>query len=259
MIEVVYVLGSTRSGTSALRNALATTRFHGYGEGHLVPLLMDIISAVRRQGREGMGASVPGNGLKELRAPKLLRHLFRGYEAYLSEQLRSRHVIDKTPTIVPIEASPLLNTLHTAPRFIYCSRRHVDNVRSKLKKFPGRTVEQHAREWTGCSQAWQRVREELDGNFLALDFYDVATDPAGTGERIGHYLGLEAAEVASLSAYLTSQRPESVPGRDLTDFHRLSEMEWSAAEKEALMSICGPMGTELGYGWESYWAEPSGS
>ena len=39
MTTILYILGSTRSGTSALRNAIAGTRYKGFGEGHLVPIL----------------------------------------------------------------------------------------------------------------------------------------------------------------------------------------------------------------------------
>ena len=42
--RMLYVLGSTRSGTSALRNAITRTRYKGYGEGHMEPMLAEIIA-----------------------------------------------------------------------------------------------------------------------------------------------------------------------------------------------------------------------
>jgi hypothetical protein len=77
-VQIVYILGSTRSGTSAVRNALAETRYKGYGEGHLVKILVDLIASVRRERVTGQGATIQGNGLNALRERVLIRHFFHG-------------------------------------------------------------------------------------------------------------------------------------------------------------------------------------
>ena len=255
MIEILYILGSTRSGTSALRNALSNTRYKGFGEGHLVPIIGDIMQAVRKHRADGLGAKTPGNGLYELRENVLIRHLFHGYEGYLVSVLGSKTLMDKTPTITPIRLAAELNRFHQAPRFIHCSRRHVDNIQSKLKKFPDRTLEQHCQEWVGCNEAWLEVKEELEGNFVAFDFYNLVTDQEGTSRRIAEYLGLDESETTAITEYLISQRPQGASDRDLTRFLKLSEMNWSDAEKEAFVEICSPVGERLGYGMETYFAE----
>ena len=112
MVEIVYILGSTRSGTSALRNGLGETRFSGYGEGHLTPILKDIVTSVYHHKEDGVGAGVPGNGMFQLRENVLLRHLFHGYEQYLVKQVGTQSLMDKTPTISPILAAPQLNLFH---------------------------------------------------------------------------------------------------------------------------------------------------
>lgn len=255
MIEILYILGSTRSGTSALRNALSKTRYKGFGEGHLVPIIGDIMQAVRDHRAGGLGAQTPGNGLYELRENVLIRHLFHGYEGYLVSVLGAKTLMDKTPTITPIHLAPDLNRFHQAPRFIHCARRHVDNVQSKLKKFPDRTLEQHCQEWVGCNVEWLEVKKSLNGNFVDFDFYDLVTDQEGTSRRIAEYLGLDEAEITAMKDYLISQRPQGATDRDLTKFLKLSEMDWSDEEKKAFIEICGPAGEELGYGMESYYAE----
>lgn len=177
-----------------------------------------------------------------------------GYERYLVQQLHSESLLDKTPTITPIAAAPDLNLFHQNPRFIHCSRRHIDNILSKQKKFPEQTLEQHCREWTDCNRKWREVREQLDGNFLAFDFHDLATDPAGTAQRIGDYLALDSGDIARLADYLATERPETDPGRDLTRFATLDETGWSEAETQTFLAICGTLGQQMGYGLDSYWA-----
>ena len=255
MESIAYILGSTRSGTSALRNALGLTRYSGYGEGHIVPVLNDIINAVRYHRTDGLGARQPGNGLFQMRENVLLRHLFHGYESYLVSQVGSNWVMDKTPTITPIMMAPELNTFHKKARFLHCARRHIDNVQSKLKKFPDRTLEQHCEEWAQCNLMWLQVRDRLGENFIAFDFYDLSQDPEGTIGKIGRYLALDEEETAQAAAYLTSQRPQAAnASRDLTKYLSLSEIDWTDKEKETFIRICEPVGQRLGYGLEDYWA-----
>ncbi|WP_172332408.1 sulfotransferase [Mangrovicoccus sp. HB161399] len=255
VISVTYILGSTRSGTSALRNALAETRYVGFGEGHLVPILEDIFSVVKRHREEGLGANVPGNGLHNLKQNVFLRCIVHGYERYLQTELRGTWIMDKTPTIDPIRLSPSLNEFHEDAKFIHCARRHVDNVQSKLKKFPDRNLEQHCQEWAQCNLKWLEVRQKLNGNFFDFDFFELSNSPDKISEGIGQYLELDGVEVEKMAQYLRSQRPQSHAKRDLTKYLKLSEMPWSDREKEAFVRICGPVGKRLGYGFEDYWEQ----
>lgn len=256
MVTMLYILGSTRSGTSALRNAIAETRYSGYGEGHLVPMLVDLIDTVRREKQIGLGHDVPGTGLNYLNADALIRHLFQGYERYLAEDLGCSHILDKTPTVAPIRAAPDLASYHSEAKLIYCARRHVDNVHSKLMKFPDVTLEEHVEEWSHCHAAWLGARAKLDAQgqeYLELDFFDLATDCDGVAARIGAYLALDREETDSIARYLGSQRPQAEPGRDLTRFLRLSDLPWSDEQKAHFRDIASPVGATLGYGFETYW------
>lgn len=256
MVAILYILGSTRSGTSALRNAIAETRYRGHGEGHLVPMLVDMIDTVRSAKRTGIGHDVFGTGLHHLDPDALIRELFAGYERYLAEEFACSHILDKTPTITPIRAAPELAAYHRNAKFLYCSRRHVDNIQSKLRKFPEVALEEHAREWAHCHAAWINTRARLDAqgqDYLELDFFDLATDCAAVAARIGGYLGLDSDETAGIARYLSSQRPQAEQGRDLTRYLRLSEIAWSDEQKGRFREIVAPVGATLGYGFETYW------
>lgn len=252
--SIVYVLGSSRSGTSALRNAICMTRYNGYGEGHMQPLLSRIVSAV-----EGYGdpeANKTGNARDRLDAEALLRHLFAGYEAYLAEQQTSGYLLDKTPTSQIVAAVPMLNRYHSAPKFIFCARRHVDNISSKVRKFPNKPFANQCKTWAGCNRSWVELKDQLDGNYLDFDFHELTTAPETIARRIALYLDLSAAEEVAIAAYLTSARPQSDdPGRDLTGYLKFSELDWSAEDKETFLRICGPVGEAMGYGLEHYFLE----
>lgn len=256
MTTILYILGSTRSGTSALRNAIAGTRYKGYGEGHLVPILSEIISSVRRNGESGLGATVPGNGLSGLKGDALIKSLFAGYEQYLSDHLHATHIVDKTPTIAPILAAPDLAAYHSDAKFIHCSRRHLDNIQSKVKKFPDKSLENHAREWADCHQAWFAAKQALENqgkDFLEVNFYEMAEDPSGVAAKIGAYLEFDTAEIEYVESYLQSQRPQANKDRDLKKFLKLSELPWGEADKRRFVEITSPVARTLGYGLEQYY------
>lgn len=251
-MKIAYILGSTRSGTSALRNAIAATRFKGYGEGHLAPVLQALLDNVRALKANGIGTDVQGTGLNQLRVDVLLRHFFHGYERYLSKQFSSEFIVDKTPTVVPIQLAPDLRRYHAQARFIYCARRHVDNIHSKLRKFPDQSLEQHCREWAGCNAAWLDVRDRLEGDSLFIEFHDLTHEPERTAREIGRFLELDPAETDIIAGRLAKDRPEQTTPRDITRFLRLSESEWTAQERDMIRDICGPVGREFGYGFEEY-------
>ena len=80
MVEICYVLGTMRSGTSAVRNALTRTNFKGLGEGHLVPLLADVLGVVHKQKTSGLRAKGSGNGLFRMSEREMSTSIFFGYE-----------------------------------------------------------------------------------------------------------------------------------------------------------------------------------
>ncbi len=187
-----------------------------------------------------------------MNAQRLLIQLFRGYERYLANELKSDWILDKTPSVRIVQMVPDLNRFHANVRFIHCTRRHVDNVASKLKKFPEMTFTQACQTWARGNAAWLEVRDTLDGNYLEFDFHTLVTNPEEIATRIATYLELDDEEEAAIAAYLISQRPQAAPTRDLTKFLRLSQLDWSSEQVAEFNEICGPLGERLGYGTEEY-------
>ncbi|MDP2518849.1 sulfotransferase [Shimia thalassica] len=255
-MQIVYVLGSTRSGTSALRNAIAETRFSGYGEGHLTPILSDLLDNIEGHRVSGTGAAERGTGLFSLKPNVLIRHFFHGYERYLASQFESEFIVDKTPTVDPIRMAPLLNKYHVNAKFIYCVRRHVDNVQSKRKKFADHPFPSHCREWAACHESWLKSKVELNDNFLEMDFHRLVTEPSRVAQEIATYLELPEPEMRDIEEYLLQARPETSKNRDLTQFLKLSEIPWTSEEKQIFQRICGKVGTQLNYGYDTYFDNP---
>jgi hypothetical protein len=255
MVEICYILGTTRSGTSALRNALAETKFKGPGEGHLVPLLEDLLGVVYKQKTSGLGAKSSGNGLFRMSEHEMGVSIFLGYEHYLQKTYGSEFIVDKTPTIEPIKFSSHLNRFHSSAKFIHCARRHIDNIISKCRKFPEVPFEIHCREWTDCSLAWEEKKPQLNGNFIEFDYFDLVNDVIGVSIRVADYLGLSEEERNIFNNYIGVQRPEGSKETELGRVARFSDVEWTDKEKIDFMRICEPRGSQLGYGLDYYFEE----
>ena len=255
MVEICYILGTTRSGTSALRNALAETKFKGPGEGHLVPLLSDILAVVHKQKTSGLGANSSGNGLFRMSEYEMGISIFLGYERYLQKTYGSEFIIDKTPTIEPIKFSPYLNRFHSAAKFIHCARRHIDNIISKCRKFPEVPFDIHCREWTDCSLAWEEKKLQLHGNFIEFDYFDLVNNVNGVSMQVANYLGLSEEERSTFSNYIGIQRAEGSNETDFGRVARFSDVEWTDKDKIDFMRICGLRGLQVGYGLDYYFEE----
>jgi hypothetical protein len=160
--------------------------------------------------------------------------------------------MDKTPNVVPIENAANLLTFHSNAKFIHCSRRHVDNIQSKIAKFPQQSFQNHCIEWAKCSSVWQHVKPNLGESFVDFDYHALVTDVKGTVQKIGTLLGLNGAEMENMVEYLQHQRPQAAPDRDLVKHLKFSEVNWSDEERELFTKICVPVGNSLGYGLESY-------
>ena len=255
MVHIAYILGTTRSGTSAIRNALARTRYKGYGEGHLINILNGVLQTVRHNSIEHSGLALGGNGMSALKPNVLLRHFFHAYERYLSEEIGSRFLLDKTPNILPIISAPDLAAFHQNAKFIYCSRRHVDNLQSKRQKFSDQSFTNQCNEWAECSRTWERVRPQLGDYYTAFDYIDLISNREATCKKIGSLLGLDEDEIGKMVSYLTSERPQtSNRDRELDRFIRFADVDWPENDKEVFLRICAPIGETLGYGLETYYA-----
>src|SRR5687767_11132337 len=143
----IFVVGSVRSGTSAMMHALRDgAGIRGFNEGVLAQLMPVLLAAIGNhygtfnQKPTTMLGSVPRefleNGIKNL------------FGRAFVETMGTGRWLDKTPGGAPmINACPTLLEIFPEAKFIFCKRRGVENVLSRQRKFPGRSVEAHCEGW----------------------------------------------------------------------------------------------------------------
>jgi hypothetical protein len=246
----VFVVGAARSGTTALCLALERgTRYRGFPEGHVFDVAIRLANAVNAHFEKKARWISP----KVCRGYHLGHIAHARFQAEIIELLRrlaagytTPYWLDKTPTYEMIASVPLLAQAWPGGRFIFMKRRGLENLRSRLRKFPGINFSGNCRDWAQVMSGWRTVREGVPDRFVEIDQRTMLLDPDSTAERVGRLLDLEPAEVEAFADVLRRERPETTDpsGSIVAD---PSELGWSAEQMEAFRSICG---AEMGvYGY----------
>src|SRR5579862_8917444 len=97
--SVVFVLGSTRSGTSAVRHAIAATRYRGAGEGHVAGLAAKLHDAVTAYYGSHQAAREQGTLLSKIPENDWHEGVNVLFRQVVEKYSPGQFVIDKTPTI----------------------------------------------------------------------------------------------------------------------------------------------------------------
>lgn len=243
----LFIVGTTRSGTSALRNAIAETRFSGPGEGHSIGLLGAISESIGAYFKEHAEALKHGTMLADWNRNEFWKDIVGAYQKQIRLTFPGAFYVDKTPNVLPIHFAKLIESSMENVCFVFCRRRGIDNVASKRKKFPTTSFYEHCTEWTDVISAWEAQKLQLASPVLELDFYELFSSPELLSIRISEFLGLPEDERALFLRHLLDNQPNSAP------WSPLDSTGWSAEEHDMFRSVCGPTMTKFGYGSDTYW------
>jgi hypothetical protein len=247
----VFILGTTRSGTSSISlGLLRSGRYAGAGEGHFLELLGSLHAAVDQYYDGHSEALMPNVGTMLKRIPEdlFLNKIEQIFIELISDIFPNRYWIDKTPSSRMVELSPTLLGLWPNSRFIFMKRRALENVVSKVRKF-NQSFASSCREWTGVMNSWLNVRDVLKNAAIEMDQIDVAIAPLNAANLIAKHIDLPDKYVGAFTSALANDRPEmttdSFPA--IMDFN---EMSWSVEEKQEFLRICGPTMESYGYTYD---------
>jgi len=245
----VFVLGSARSGTSAMAQALLKVkRYRGFEEGHMLDLLAHWAAQLHKfynlkydetvAGRNTMVEQVPQQYLDDA-----LNHVF----VDLTRELFGEgYWVDKTPNSDAIHLAPRFRDLWPNARFIFMRRRALENLASRVRKFTVYDFAKNCREWTDAMQAWLSVRDELQGAAIEVDQMYLSRHPQQVADQLRGFLGLDEIETRVLAEALAHDRPQRT-ATTLDEVLELNKMGWSEAWIEEFDVVCREVMDEFGY------------
>jgi hypothetical protein len=242
----VFILGSARSGTSAVTQALLTaTTYQGYEEGHFFDVLAPLTVALN----EFLTTKADEHG-RNTTASRISRTFVdEGLDDIMITVARELFPkglwLDKTPNTNMIHLAPRFLHIWPNAKFVFMKRRGIENVASRLRKFEYNFA-RNCREWAAAMEAWLAVRDQLAGSSLELDQATAAREPELAAMRLAELISLSDTEQRRIGQVLASERVQQT-GDAAAVAKPLLDMGWRADWVEAFREICGPMMCAFSY------------
>lgn len=254
----IFVIGSPRSGTTAVGNALRLAMgLPNYGEAHVLPVLRGLMDSLDAQlddpnvvqanrSLANMMAHLPAQEFRE-RLAEAFRNMYRQLHG-------SESFCDKTPGIPMLRAVTLAAWMWPNARFIFCKRRGLENIASRLRKFDGAPFEAHCHDWALTLQIWQELRPSLGTQrCFEVDQHDLQSQPETIGQHMAQWIGLPQDQVQQVVNYLRTERPERTSG-ELSPLRSIYDLGWGPDRVAQFRAICGPTMERYGYSEDQrYW------
>ena len=204
----VFILGSPRSGTSALAEVLWQVGYNGFGEGHFLSFIHYFEAVVDQHYVRFAEPPDPGVMLGNIDKDDLKRRLFATFRTVVDDLNQAEPWFDKTADPGMILASPMISGLFPGSAFVFAKRRGIENVMSRVKKFPGESFENHCAGWAGSMRVWRKVRELLPpGSFIEVEQRDMIQQPQQTARDLCAFLEVKKGAVAAASHTMSTEQP----------------------------------------------------
>jgi hypothetical protein len=236
----VFILGSPRSGTSTLHFVLKTAfGFEGDTEGHITNLLYKLITTINDHFSDYNGFGPQGsNTLSNLGKDAIINSVAL---ILLSLANKGRLWCDKTPGADAVRAAPYIAALMPQARFIHIVRNGLDNVASRMHKFPGISFNAHCAQWAEDAGSWLITRKMLPpSSFLELRFDDLRSSPDTLIHKLQDFL-----QISGNHAF-NGELPwiEAGASNNGSTF-------WSRTRYEIFNTICFDVMSEYGFKFEN--------
>ncbi len=246
--KIIFIVGSPRSGTSILGNALrqVLNADSSFSEGHVLAILPELEASVRNYYASTPASKLEGFMLSHMNQNLLVHQLHQTIKRQYEQLLDSQWIVDKTPGIPMLQALPSIQMMWPQAHFIFAKRRGIENINSRLQKFPQESFENHARQWQSSMMLWRQFRKQLPRK-LEIDQYDIQRTPAQVAEQLSRYLGLDSQQEERLSQQFSSDRPEQLVTTSNDKPLVLDDTHWSAEQKHLFLDICHEAMSAYGY------------
>lgn len=255
MHSPVFIVGSPRSGTSALVTVLRYIGYHGFAEGHFLPLLSRIDLLVDNHFYQFRDTG-PGVLLGNIDKRALKRRIFEALRTTVNDLNPDEPWLDKTHHPPMIEAIPIIRELWPGSVFVFAKRRGIENVISRLKKFPDDPFEYACSNWAESMAAWRTIRPQLSPEyFIEVEQRDMIQRPEHTARRLCAFLQVDESAFPGAYTAMSTKRPEESAEGSAYKTSSLAESGWTAEQKETFLKHCETEMKQFGYTMDERYSE----
>lgn len=245
----IFVLGATRSGTSAMAYGLiASTKYYGYEEGHLFDVLALLSVTVDRfYAARAIEWSTSRNTMIDAVPVELFEAQLDALVASLARQVFPvPYWIDKTPNSNMIRLAPRFLNIWPNARFIFMKRRAIEQILSSERKFGDFEFGHCCRQWADVMETWASVRDFLQPRALEIDQMTLARQPETVAKEVASFLQLSDDETARLIQAFAHDRPQR-SSDNIGEVHNYADLHWDTEKRKLFEKVCGPAMDQFGY------------
>ena len=236
----LFVTGSPRSGTSIFALALRlATKVDSYNEGHFLkiyPLLEDGVD--RFYERSARLMIDPGHAITHIEKNTVKNEILEALFKIMNSLHGGEAWVDKSGGIDTLKF--LAAAAGAGKKFFvfFMYRRAIENVYSRLEKFPQHGLRYHAQDWTATMRAWREIRPLLPADsFMEVEQRSLVTDPAGVSAAVGASLGWSAEEEARMLQVFQNRKPQQLASDVIGRALSMESTGWSP-EDQAIFREC---------------------
>lgn len=251
----LFIVGSPRSGTSAMVDVAMAAGYQGYREGMFLSLLTTLSAAINRHFDIFADPSNQQVLISTIDREELKNKIFQIFKNTTESHNSAVPWLDKTGNPEMIEAIPLLRTLWPDAIFIFCKRRGIENVVSRMRKFPMHNFEYHCRDWARNMTAWRNVRDSIpESHRREIDQQDMIQRPDELVEQILSFIEGDSTRRELMERTLRNNRPQQTETGSAAQIHSLETTGWNATQIDTFRRFCGAEMEAYGYTMNSsYW------
>jgi hypothetical protein len=233
----VFIVGSPRSGTSILINGMIAAGYTGFREGNFLTL-MRVFEAAADRHRAGFA-----NGSDKVLATMINWDAFKGeifetFKRHVDALNPSAPWMDKTGNPEMIEAIPQLRKLWPNAIFIFAKRRGIENVTSRLKKFPGHGFDYHCKDWAKNMAAWRAVRDHLGESGIEIDQQEIIRSPHDVAAKLAIFLNAGEQARDRIQQTFLEDRPQETTVGSASRVIDLDETGWTSEQRDTFLRLC---------------------
>lgn len=241
----VFIIGSPRSGTSILSAALRAAGYSGYDEGHLLSLIRRVLEIVDAH-FDAHDMKSSGELLSHVDKEKLKLGMALVLKTFQEAVQSGEPWIDKTPGTDMYFAAPYIREFWPKAKFIFAKRRGIENIVSRMKKFPEAPFAHHCEDWVSTMSGWRALRDTgLD--HIEIDQMDIARKPEMVAERLGDFLNLPESAIDAIAREMTHSHPEAASADSPQKVYSLNSTNWTEDEIATFRAACAAEMDAFGY------------
>jgi hypothetical protein len=249
----VFIIGSPRSGTSILVDGLLSVGYNGFREGMFLSLIHHVNLLIDRQFSTFAGDKTLISAVDK---EQFKARLFDVFKQTTDDLNKNPPWFDKSGNPDMVYAIPIVLKLWPEAVFIFAKRRAIENVLSRLKKFPKHNFEYHCTDWAKNMLAWRAVRGELPASkYIEVDQNALIESPLQITEKLSVLLGLAEDQKQAMLETFRSNRPQQSEEGSAERIHTLASAGFTDNQTAVFLKHCKPEMDAFGYSLDAtYWS-----